>query len=239
MSVAEEHAAMKFRFGFKASDKRQLDSAESTAAGGWRADAGGGLVRRAYGAYRDYVEHQSSKLRRIDLREYDAKYRSILTERLRAAAIITPGSAVLCLGARIGTECRSFVDLGCFAVGVDVNPGEGNQYVVHGDFHRLQFPDTCVDIVFTNCLDHAYDLNAVIHEARRVLKEQGLFLAEIVRGSRDDGGREPGDYESLWWDSNNEIIGIVRTGGFELLATTRFDYPWGGDLVVFRKSRGA
>ena len=201
---------------------------------GWRPDRSG-LVRRTYRAYQDYVEHQRSKLTRIDLREYDMRYRTILTERLRGATLIEPGRSVLCLGARIGTECKTFADLGCFAVGIDLNPGDWNKYVVYGDFHALQFPCTCVDVVFTNSLDHAYDLAAIVGEVWRVLKDRGLFLAEIVRGSKDEGGREPGEYESLWWDTNREIVAQVTGGGFDVLSTTRFDYPWSGDLVVFRK----
>ena len=46
---------------------------------------------------------------------------------------------VLCLAARIGTEVKAFLDLGCFAIGIDLNPGTDNRYVVHGDFHDLQF----------------------------------------------------------------------------------------------------
>jgi SAM-dependent methyltransferase len=204
---------------------------------GWHHDRVG-LARRAYPAYQDYLEHQRSKLSRIDLRDYDIRYRAVLTDRLRATTMIEPGRSVLCLAARIGTECKSFIDLGCLPLGIDVNPGDGNKYVVHGDFHALQFPDHCVDVVFTNSLDHAYDVTALVGEVHRVLKDRGLFLAEIVRGSKDEGGREPGQYESLWWDSNQEIVLQIICGGFDVLSKTRFDYPWGGDLVVFQKRPG-
>ena len=36
-------------------------------------------------------------------------------------------------------EVRAFLDHGAFAVGIDLNPGRDNRYVMVGDFHQLQF----------------------------------------------------------------------------------------------------
>ena len=71
-------------------------------------------------------------------------------------------ASVLCLGARQGTEVKAFLDLGCFAVRIDLEPGAENQFVVQGDFHDLKFPTESVDIVFTNSLDHAFDPKKMI-----------------------------------------------------------------------------
>ncbi|HXF94297.1 MAG TPA: class I SAM-dependent methyltransferase [Nitrospiraceae bacterium] len=198
----------------------------------WRRDRAG-LQRRGYANYQQYVEHQAAKLGHIDLREYEIRYHRTLIERLRNSTVVRPGASVLCLAARLGTECRAFLDLGCFAVGVDLNPGSANRYVVHGDFHDLQFPDNCVDIAFTNSLDHAYDIASVVREVRRVLKKDGWFIAEVVRGWKDEGGRGPGEYESLWWESNEDVFGLIVREGFSLFSRKEFEYPWRGDAAIF------
>ena len=98
-----------------------------------------GLVRRGPEGYDEYLEYQVQKLE-IDLDAmpyYEPRYRAWLRERLRVPEIVRPGTSVLCLGARLGAEVQAFIDLGCFAVGLDLNPGEDNRFVVHGDFHKL------------------------------------------------------------------------------------------------------
>src|SRR5688572_18388830 len=86
--------------------------------------------RRTYRNYEEYVAHQVAKLSKLDLREYDSRYRAVLRERLEKLDLLRRGDTVLCLGARIGTECKAFIDLGCFSVGIDLNPGAENAHVV-------------------------------------------------------------------------------------------------------------
>ena len=191
--------------------------------------------RRMYTDYRDYIEHQGSKLSKINLTTYDIKYRSALVDRLSKLNLLQRGDNVLCLGARIGTECKAFIDLGCFPIGIDLNPGEQNNYVVHGDFHNLQFADVSVDYVFTNALDHVFDLDKVVSEVIRVLKPSGVFLAEIVAGTQDEHGREPGLYESFWWDKLENVVDQITAYGFVIERKERFTYPWGGEQIIFRK----
>jgi SAM-dependent methyltransferase len=193
-----------------------------------------GFRRRLYGDYQHYVQHQKSKLNQMDLSEYQVEFRKHLKHRLVALQLTKVGDSVLCLGARLGTECLAFKDLGCFAVGIDLNPGDQNLHVLHGDFHYLQFPDNSVDHVFTNALDHVFELAQVIQEIRRVLRPSGLFIAEIVRGSGDVDGREPGAFESYWWESLEELVLLIEGYGFRVDQRSRFSYPWQGDQIVFR-----
>src|SRR2546421_4076105 len=145
----------------------------------WRqAEVGGAFRQRAFSSYEAYVARQKRKLARIDLSRYDVNYREILRGRLEELRIIRPGMSVLCLAARIGTEVKSFLDLGCFAVGIDLNPGRENRYVLHGDFHDLQFAAGSIDVAFTNSLDHVFAVDRLIAEVARVLKPGGLFLLE-------------------------------------------------------------
>ena len=136
----------------------------------------GNLKSRRYSSYRQYVEHQRAKVETMDLGPYDEKYYAALSDRLRGIEldIIPTTGSVLCLGARLGTEVRAFIDQGYLALGIDLNPGGNNKYVVTGDFHHLQFSDSSVDIAFANALDHVFDIDKVLAEVCRVLKP-GIF----------------------------------------------------------------
>ncbi|MGD1913456.1 MAG: class I SAM-dependent methyltransferase [Rivularia sp. (in: cyanobacteria)] len=193
------------------------------------------FIHRIYQDYEAYKEHQRSKLGKINLVNYDIKYRESLANRLNALSIFKGGENILCLGARIGTECKAFIDIGCFPIGIDLNPGEKNSYVVHGDFHDLQFADASVDYVFTNSLDHVFNFEKVMAEILRVLQPNGVFIAEIVAGTKDEHGREPGLYESCWWETLEDVINRIINSGFLLERRERFSYPWGGDQLIFRK----
>jgi SAM-dependent methyltransferase len=142
-------------------------------------DPSGGRVRR-YGSYDDYVRHQGGKLRRQhgELTAHDHNYEQVVFERY--AALPLARCTVLCLGARLGGEVRAFTRLGALAIGVDIEPGQRNQFVVAGDVHRLQFADGVFDVAFTNILDHILDIEAFIQEAERVLKDDGRLIVEIA-----------------------------------------------------------
>jgi SAM-dependent methyltransferase len=197
-------------------------------------NASGSLQRRAYPSYEAYAEHQKSKLgKKSNMASYDSHFIEVLLERLSSLPK-KPGGNVLCLGARSGAECAAFIKLGYFAVGIDLNPGVENRYVVVGDFHNLQYADRSVDVVYTNALDHAFDLDRIIREVGRVLKDDGRFIAEIV----DPAVRRPGDYEAVWWWSIDDVVGIIERGGFAVSARSMFEAPWQGAQVIFVKTGG-
>jgi SAM-dependent methyltransferase len=194
----------------------------------------GALLKRHYGSYEDYVRHQQSKLETIDLKKYDTEFRQALRERLRRLDVPWSGQAVLCLAARLGTEVKAFLDLGAFAVGIDLNPGRKNRYVVHGDFHDLQYAPASIDVVFTNSLDHAYDVNRIACEIRRVLKPGGMFIVEAVKGKAE--GAAPGFFESFFWSTTDQLIDLLREAGLDLLQRAPFQYPWPGEQICFKKA---
>ena len=201
--------------------------------GGWQpaGDASGCDVR-GYRSYEDYLQHQRSKLEKLDLAEYDRSFCAQLTERLSAHAF-QPGTTVLCLGARLGTEVRAFINHGCFAIGIDLNPGPDNRFVVVGDFHQLQYADRSVDVVFTNALDHALDLGRILKEVERVLAADGRFIVEAVHGSAE--GKAPRFYESFYWATIDDLVKLIERLGFRLERRTPFDQPWPGAHLTFRK----
>lgn len=192
------------------------------------------LFQKRYSSYQEYLEHQASKLGEIAwLKTYHGDFREALFKRCEGVVGLRAGATALCLGARTGAECEAFTARGALAIGVDLNPGEKNRFVVHGDFHNLQFADAVFDLVYTNALDHAMDLTKLLAEVRRVLKHGGTFFAEIVYGSGDECGREPGAYESLWWDRVDNVIMQICNGGFWVARRRDLEFPWQGTAVEF------
>jgi SAM-dependent methyltransferase len=191
-----------------------------------------GFTRRVYPDYETYLSHQRTKLdalRRRSVEVHDRRFYAGLSERLRDLPFPLAGRSVLCLAARQGTEVRAFSDQGAFAVGIDLNPGRGNRYVVVGDFHALQFHDRSVQLVYTNSLDHAFDLERILAEVHRVLADDGHLLAEVGRPE----GR--GFYESLSWSSVDDLLERMEAGGFALERRGSFDLPWEGDQLLLKK----
>jgi SAM-dependent methyltransferase len=190
--------------------------------------------RREYSTYEQYVRHQQSKFQYLDLADYDANYRRLLTERLRNLPQLKSAASVLCLGARQGTEVKAFHDLGCFAVGLDLNPGKESKLVLHGDFHDIQFPRGSVDVVFTNSLDHAFDIKKLMGEVNRVLKPEGLLIVEAIHGEEQETA--PDHYASFWWKKVDDLVTLLAQHGFKPAQRTSFSQPWPGEQICFVKA---
>ena len=186
---------------------------------------------KEYKNYEEYLQHQKSKLEKIKdcLSQYDLEYRSLLRNRLLNQGFVKIGMSVLCLAARIGTEVKSFIDIGCFAVGLDLNPGKDNKYVVKGDFHDIQFASNSVDIIFSNSLDHVLYVEKFIKEIQRVLKPRGLLILEIS----ENGG---GYYEAIKWKQIDDIINLFLKQGFKIVKRDIFNDPWKGEHISFKIS---
>lgn len=200
----------------------------------------GGFQQREYPDYETYIEHQKTKfsaLRSKSVIGHDQRFHAALTERLAGMEQSFSGRSVLCLAARQGSEVRAFIDQGAFAVGIDLNPGPKNRYVVVGDFHALQFADGSLDYVYTNSLDHAFDLDRIIAEVTRVLRSDGAFIVEA--NVSDEGGAAPaGPYEATVWTDLAPLEQRIRGFGFAIETRQGIDRPWTGEQLVFRRSPG-
>lgn len=183
----------------------------------------GDCWQREYKDYKEYVRHQQSKLANGIpwLKNYDTSYRSLLFGRLCNLEIMLAGKSVLCLGARIGTEVKSFLDAGCFAVGIDLNPGQKNMFVLPGDFHDMIFPDGSVDVVFTNSVDHVLILDKFIRGTKNVLKDGGHFIVEDLGKPKED--QHGGPFECLSFDNPTGFIDKVKAAGFQFISEVTFD----------------
>ena len=203
---------------------------------GDRWSEGDGFSARVYPDYETYLAHQGTKLpamRAKSLQRHDDRFYTALHERIAALGLQLLAKPVLCLAARQGTEVRVFRDLGAFAVGIDLEPGRGNEYVTVGDFHKLRFAERAVGIVFTNSMDHAFDPDRMMGEVSRVLEPGGLFIAEVGSGTTTDFGK--GAYESFAWKSIDDLLPRLLKHGFSLGKRTPFTVPWPGEQIVLQK----
>ena len=203
----------------------------------WAADTG--FARRQYPDYETYVEHQKTKfsaLRSKSIESHDRRFHAALKDRLAALPLELRGRAVLCLAARQGSEVRAFIDNGAFAIGIDLNPGRNNKYVVAGDFHDLQYSDASLDFVYTNSLDHAFDLERLLSEVRRVLKPDGGFIVEA--NLSEQGGVSGGPYESISWKGADDLVEYITERGFRLESRAAIQSPWIGEQLLLRPVYG-
>lgn len=187
----------------------------------------GDVSVRNYSTYEQYLEHQKSKLPTIKINTTVPVEQKGRTERFRKrfAAIpeLKPPSAVLCLAARLGDEVAAMIALGHFAIGIDLNPGSENRFVVSGDFHALQYAAGSIDCVYCNSFDHALSIEKIAAEVARVLKPGGFFIAEIFRGYEE--GQVPRDYESMFWPTARCLAEKIAAVSGLTLETVRDPAP--------------
>jgi SAM-dependent methyltransferase len=179
-----------------------------------------GLYSRNYEDYAAYLIKQVSKLdnRPGWCKKLSIELRQRLQSSLKELRIVKHVMAVLCLGARLGGEVEAFIKMGAFAIGIDLNPGVSNQYVLHGDFHELQFADNSIDLVYTNCFDHCLEPERVLAEIHRVLKPDGLLQMDCKAGSNETKGKSMGSdhWDCLEWESLSHLAKVVCNTGFTM-----------------------
>lgn len=179
------------------------------------------FTQKEYKNYGEYVKHQISKTdgaiatgkRARPIRGWDIMYRKMMSRTIKKYPFLERGMSVLCLGARRGGEVRAFVDCGCFAVGIDLLPTPRNGYVLYGDFNEIRYKDETVDVVFTNSLDHAYDIEATAREIHRVLKKTGRFIFDYYDLRLTNLGDK---WACCWWKKPQDIIDLFSLAGFVL-----------------------
>jgi SAM-dependent methyltransferase len=103
----------------------------------------------------------------------------------------------LCLGARMGEEVSALRDIGFDAIGIDLIPNP--PLVIEGDFHDIKFEDNYFNFVYTNSIDHGFDLEKMFKEATRVLMPSGIFLVDFAPQAF-------GRYESIKIESEDDVV---------------------------------
>ena len=89
---------------------------------------------------------------------------------------------ILCLGARFGEECLAFQKYGLKTKGIDLVPTL--PLVEKGDFMKLDIANE-YDVVYTNSIDHALNINVFLDNIHKALKPNGLFITDIFIGNND------------------------------------------------------
>lgn len=147
--------------------------------------------------YQDYIDHQASKLEKMRgrIEAHDRQLEEHVFKTHEAEG------RVLCLAARLGGEVRAFKRMGCDAIGIDLNPG-GSPDVIEGDFHDIPFGKE-FDYLYTNSIDHVLKLSLFFSECRRVLKDGGVFILDLVHGT-------PGKYEVLDTSEDSDILDVAE-----------------------------
>ena len=163
----------------------------------------------------------------MNIKKQDQKLYDVLKDRLQKHSFIGTGKNVLCLGARLGTEVKVFSDLGCFSVGIDLNPGKENSRVLFGDFHKTIFASGSVDVAYTNSLDHSIDPAMFVKEVKRILRIGGILVLETYE--LDDNIIGP--YEAISWKDINNCLKFFEKD-FRIVYRESVDYPWNGEHIV-------
>ncbi len=202
---------------------------------GWKIERSEGVHYRDYSSYEEYLTHQVQKYSDI-LKLYGGfnnqavrDFRDNFYRRFRHLSDYLHGSAmILCLGARQGTEVEVLRDLGYKqAIGLDLNPGPDNPYVRHGDFMALEYPNESVDMVYTNCVDHAFDLDKFFKEHLRVLKPGGYAMYDVAELAAGGGA-----FEAVEWESE-EVILLLALKYYRKVIKIQKDGTW--KWMLFQK----
>lgn len=203
--------------------------------GGWKSEKDGDVLKRDYATYEEYVTHQKQKLDEMlkmkggfsnwDICEYRLKFYS----RFKHLQGLLPKDAkILCCGARQGTEVEVLHDLGFRnAYGIDLNPGPDNHIVRQGDFMNIDLPEGSLDLLYTNCVDHAFDLEKMMAEHARVLKASGFLLYDMGINMEEGKG---GPFEAVSWDRTEDLV-VSLLGRFHKLIRSERDEQFGGQWL--------
>lgn len=178
---------------------------------GWKkAASSDDLVYRDYGTYEEYVEHQKSKFEEIiqihggfDTKT-TIKYRLQFYDRFGGLnRYLNSDARVLCAGARQGTEVQVLHELGYTnAYGIDLNPGPQNPLVKKGDFLKIDEPAGVLDLVYSNAIDHAFNLEDLFREHARVIKPDGYVFYDIAL-------QEGGVFEAVHWKADEVVFQLM------------------------------
>ncbi len=192
---------------------------------GWDHGMGATVRYRRYSDYEEYLVHQAQKLNEL-LRikggfasDYLLSQRQRFRERFREVPrLLRYDCTILCTGARQGTEVEVLRDMGYSrAQGIDINPGPNNPYVVTGDFMKMSYANNTFDLVYSNCLDHAFNLDTFFKEHARVMKKNGYAMFDVALQAHG------GAFEAAEWDSSEAVFSVLLTHFKSLLEVKRGD----------------
>jgi hypothetical protein len=182
---------------------------------GWNPEPDEGVTYRPYPAYAEYVAHQREKLGML-LKLHGgfsnavvSAYRRRFYRRFRHLnKLLPPDAVIVCLGARQGTEVEVLRDLGFRrAYGIDLNPAPDNPWVRPGDFMHMAEASGSVDLIYSNCVDHAFSLPDFFAEHARVLKPDGYALYDLSQTSVVTGKVDA--FGAAMWEYETDVLRVL------------------------------
>jgi hypothetical protein len=205
---------------------------------GWQQHWQDGLLYRDYADYDEYRTHQQQKFDEIlKLKggfnnKVIAEYRLKFYRRFKYISKLLPQTAcIVCAGARQGTEVEVLHDLGFKnTYGIDLNPGPDNSWVRFGDFMHMENDTSSVDLIYSNCVDHAFNLADFLAEHRRVIQPNGYILYDLALAS----GSALGPFEAVAWQSEESLIKLMLHY-FETIVRVESEPGW--KWVLFQGKR--
>lgn len=167
-----------------------------------------------YKDYQAYLQHQidgnknqSKKDRADKVRQERIDCFKKVFEKLK----LPKESKALFIGARWGEEVIAGQDLYAECIGMDLVPFP--PLVEEGDMHELKYEDERFDFVYSNVIDHSYDMKKVFDEMGRVLKPGGLLLVDTHVGLA-------ASWEALLIETDEDVTSCTE---FELVEQTKID----------------
>jgi len=147
------------------------------------------MRKKTYTDYNQYIEHQSKKNDLNAVIDFHTKNWDKITKnfeiRFKRLNFVKDtenksDKKTLCVGARAGQEVQGLINCGYQSIGIDVNPMKGYEHLVKkGDAHHTNFEDNTFDVIYTNVIDHIYNLPLFIKECNRILKNDGYMIFDF------------------------------------------------------------
>lgn len=177
---------------------------------GWMDNVSSEIRYRDYSNYEEYLIHQKLKWDEMLKSQGGASPRLVLEFRRKfyrrfgiLHRFLAKDAIMICAGARQGTEVEVLRDLGfANAIGIDLNPGPSNPYVKVGDFMHMENHESSVDFIYSNSVDHAFNLQSFFSEHARVLKSDGYAMYDLEL----HGG---GPFEAVQWINDEAVFQIM------------------------------
>jgi len=176
------------------------------------------LLERKLFNYKFYLFHQKLKtffrLQKLKdsydnhLKKFENEFKNI--EYLEVKKI-------LCIAARLGTEVHALRNLNYDAIGIDIFVTKNNKYVHYGEFEKIPYENKTFDAIYTNSVDHIFNIKKTVNEIDRVLKKGGYLLINLMKGV-DEGNDMAGTFESLVWKKRSDVLfKIVEISNYKLV----------------------
>ncbi len=198
---------------------------------GWQS-GDGKFLYRDYGDYEEYLVHQRQKFDEILKIAGGFSNKEVMHSRLRffrrfhhLPEFLPKDALIVCAGARQGTEVEVLRDLGFHnAYGIDINPGPDNPLVRVGDFLHMDEAAGSVDLLYTNCVDHAFNLEDLFAEHARVVKPRGYALYDIGWSAHSNQSGA-GPFEAVAWERDEELL-LLMLRHFQAVLKVETEPGW-------------